>query len=343
MKGRRWPALDGLRGVAILLVFAFHLPFKTFLAGSYGVVLFFVISGFLITTILLREVDANGRVDFGGFYTRRAQRLLPALGLVIIGHLILQITVLGQPGEWWGRTWPVLAYVANYAAMAGNNLVHMSHTWSLAIEEHFYLVWPAILVAIPSRWRWRTTAALASAFLAWRLGLLWAGASDLRVYFGTDTNAYAPLIGCALAVAHHEGRLRKAGKNVAALATACLLAAASMPLDFHDRRLMWGAPAFALLSAVAIYGAVTAPAPLLELPLIRWFGKISYGLYLWHYMLISLPWERWPIPPALGMVGLPILIAWASWTYVEEPILHRRKRIRALATAPEPLPTPATP
>ncbi|MGA7271868.1 MAG: acyltransferase, partial [Acidimicrobiia bacterium] len=223
MNGRRWPALDGLRGVAILLVFAFHLPFKTFLAGSYGVVLFFVISGFLITTILLREVDANGRVDFGGFYARRAQRLLPALGLVIVGHLILQITVLGQPDQWWGRTWPVLAYVANYAAMAGNNLVHMSHTWSLAIEEHFYLVWPAILVAIPARWRWRTTATLALGFLAWRLGLLWAGASDLRVYFGTDANAYAPLIGCALAVAHHEGRLRMAGKNVTALATACLL------------------------------------------------------------------------------------------------------------------------
>lgn len=95
-----WLALDGLRGVAILLVFGFHLPFGPFRTGSYGVILFFVLSGFLITTVRLRELDKNNTVNLWRFYGRRARRLFPALVVVVVAYLVLQVTILGEPGQW---------------------------------------------------------------------------------------------------------------------------------------------------------------------------------------------------------------------------------------------------
>jgi peptidoglycan/LPS O-acetylase OafA/YrhL len=295
-----------------------------FRAGSFGVVLFFVLSGFLITTVLLRELDRSAAVRLGGFYFRRAKRLIPALLVVVLAHLLLQLTVLGEPEHWWERTWPVLAYVSNFTVAGGQDLVHMSHTWSLAIEEHFYLVWPVLLMLTPRRFRFRLAATLAGSFAVWRVVLLAAGADNLRVFFSTDTNAFAPLLGCALAIAYHEGRLPTPSANMSALATAALLAAASIPLDFTDRRLLWGSIPFAALAAVAIYAAIDRPATWLENRVLRWFGMISYGLYLWHFMLISLPWERLPMPPMVGMVGAPIAMAWLSWRFVEAPILRHK-------------------
>lgn len=328
--GSRWPALDGLRGVAILLVFAFHLPLQIFRAGSYGVILFFVLSGFLITTILLRELDSNGSMAFRRFYARRARRLLPALLLVIIGHLVLQLTVLDEPERWWDRTWPVLAYVSNFSAAAGVNLVHMAHTWSLAIEEHFYLLWPAILLLLPRRHRFLVVSGLAAGFMTWRVALLVAGAPDIRVFFATDANAFAPLLGCALAIGLHEKRIAAPSSNVSALSIAALIAAACLPVDFADRRLLWGALPIGLISAVAIHAAVNRPTTWLENRVLGWFGTISYGLYLWHYLLISLPWERLPLPPLLGMAATPIAVAWLSWRFVEAPLLRRKPRVPIL-------------
>lgn len=343
LSGPRWLALDGLRGIAILLVFAFHLPLQIFRAGSYGVILFFVLSGFLITTILLRELDDTGSVNLRRFYARRARRLIPALLLVIVGYLVLELTVLDEPNRWWERTWPVLAYVSNYSAVAGVNLVHLAHTWSLAIEEHFYLLWPAILVLLlPRRRRFQIAAGLAVGFMLWRLGLLATGARDARVYFATDTNVFAPLLGCALAIGFHEKRLPalSSNSNVSALSTAALIAVANLPVDFTDRRLLWGAVPIGLLGVVAIHAALQRPSAWLENRVLRWFGTISYGLYLWHYMLISLPWERLPLPPLLGMTATPIALAWLSWKFVEAPLLHRRQTTRRSAPV---VPAPTQP
>lgn len=324
-----WPALDGLRGLAILLVFAFHLPFGPFGAGSYGVILFFVLSGFLITTILLRELDEKGSVSLRRFYARRARRLFPALLVVVVAHLLLQLTVLGEPERWWDRSWPVLAYVSNFASMAGAQLVHMAHTWSLAIEEHFYLLWPVTLLAMPRRWRFTATCALATAFVMWRLAILLTGVPHDRIYFGTDTNVFAPLLGCVLAVGFHEKRIPAPTRNVSALATAALILAACIPWHYYDRRLLHGTVPVAILATVAIYAALFRPASWLENPVLRWFGKISYGLYLWHYMLISLPWEQLPLPPLVAMIASPIVAAWMSWRFVEAPLLGSRPGIRA--------------
>ena len=333
-----WPALDGLRGLAILLVFGFHLPIVPFDAGSYGVILFFVLSGFLITTILLRELDKNPTINFRRFYGRRARRLFPALLIVVLAHLFLQLTILGEPDQWWARSWPVLAYVSNYVQVGGAQLVHMAHTWSLAIEEHFYLLWPALLVVIPRKWRFQITAALVVAFAAWRLTLLVTGAPHDRIYFATDTNAFAPLLGCLLAIGVHENRIPAPTRNVSALSVGALILAASIPWHYYDRRLLYGTLLVGLLSAIAIHAALFKPATWLENRALRWFGKISYGLYLWHYMMISLPWERLlPLPPLLPMIAAPIALAAMSWHFVEAPILHKGSRTRPVAIKEAPL------
>ena len=331
-----WPALDGLRGLAILLVFGFHLPFGPFRSGSYGVILFFVLSGFLITTILLRELDKNKAVDLRRFYGRRARRLFPSLVVVVVAHLILQLTILGEPEEWWGRSWPVLAYVSNYVQIAGTQLLHMSHTWSLAIEEHFYLLWPVTLLIIPRRWRFRVTIALVVAFVAWRFQYLVTGATHDRIYFATDTNAFAPLLGCALAIAIHENRIPKPTRNVSTLSTVALVLVACIPWHYYDRRLLYLTLPVAGLAAVAIYGALFRPAEWLQNPVLRWFGKISYGLYLWHYMMISLPWEQLvPVPPFVPMIAAPIVLAGLSWRFIEAPFLGRRPAGESTAAVQE--------
>ena len=320
-----WPGLDGLRGLAILMVFGFHLPIGAFRAGSYGVIVFFVLSGFLITTILLRELDAHDRIDLRRFFLRRARRLFPALIVVVAAHLVLQFTILGEPEHWWERSWPVLAYVSNYVQSAGAQLVHMAHTWSLAIEEHFYLLWPVTLIVLPRRWRFPVTCALFVAFAAWRLSLLTGGAPHDRIYFATDTNAFAPLLGCALAIGVHEKRIPVASSNVCSLSTAALLLAACIPWHYYDRRLLYFAVPISVLAATAVYGAVSGPPDWLHHPVLVWFGTISYGLYLWHYMMISLPWENLrPVPPLFSMIMAPIALAWLSWHFIEAPLIRRR-------------------
>ncbi|MEX0667812.1 MAG: acyltransferase [Acidimicrobiia bacterium] len=338
-----WPALDGLRGLAILLVFGFHLPFGPFRAGSYGVILFFVLSGFLITTILLRELDRTTRVNLRRFYGRRARRLFPALVVVVVAHLILQLTILGEPEQWWGRSWPVLAYVSNYVQVGGAQLLHMAHTWSLAIEEHFYFLWPALLLVIPRRWRFPATVALVVAFAAWRLKYLATGAPHDRIYFATDTNAFAPLLGCALAIGIHENRIPAPTRNVSALSTAALVLAACIPWHYYDRRLLYGTIPVAVLAMVAIHGALFRPALWLENPVLRWFGKVSYGLYLWHYMMISLPWDRLlPVPSIVPMIAAPIVLAGMSWRFVEAPLLGRRPAVRPSVVVQERVDSPAS-
>jgi peptidoglycan/LPS O-acetylase OafA/YrhL len=322
----RWPALDGLRGVAILLVFAFHLPLNVFRSGGYGVIVFFVLSGFLITTILLKQRERGDRPHLRWFYGRRAVRLLPALSLAAVGYLILHLTVFGEPERWWSQTWPALFYVSNYVLEGGGDLLHLTHTWSLAIEEHFYLIWPLALIAIPTRRRFAAAWAIALAFAAWRLGLLLVEADVRRVYYLTDTNAFAPLLGCALAISHHQGRLRAIGRNASALALAGLLVFSMLPWDSADRRLLYLAVPVALLAAVAIWSALETPVSWLENRLLRWFGRISYGLYLWHAILIPLPWQDLGIAPLIPMVGVPIAVASASFYLLEAPLLAKWRR-----------------
>jgi peptidoglycan/LPS O-acetylase OafA/YrhL len=318
----RWPALDGLRGLAILLVFAFHLPLDVFRTGSFGVIIFFVLSGFLITTILLRELDSTGRIGLRWFYGRRAARLLPALGILVLGHLIIQI-ILGDADRWWERTWPVLLYLSNVVVLEGVDLGLVGHTWSLAIEEHFYLLWPLALLAIPNRWRFSAGWGIATLASSWRLALLSAGEDNVRVFFASDTNAFAPLVGCAIAISVHEKRLNRLSRRACGMAVAALVILSTLPWQFTDRRLLYLALPVALLSAVAIWASLETPIPWLEHPILRWIGRISYGLYLWHFVLTSLPWDRWSVPAVPSMIFGSFVLATVSFYLVEQPFLLR--------------------
>src|SRR4051794_6026981 len=200
------PALDGLRGVAVALVVSFH--FWAFPSGGWlGVELFFVLSGFLITTLLLEEHDSLGTIRLLAFYTRRARRLLPALLVLLAAYSAIDVARGGQALGVVARfgLYGANVYEAFWPGAAGR-LVGLNHLWSLAQEEQFYLLWPAALLAVK---RVRNPAALltilAAALMAYRAGLLVAGASEVRVFYAPDTNMSGLVLGSALAFQRRTG------------------------------------------------------------------------------------------------------------------------------------------
>lgn len=303
---QRVPALDGLRAVAIVMVIGYHVDRRLVPAGSWGVVLFFVLSGYLITRLLVAETDREGRVDIRRFYLRRAARLLPALMVVCLALLAI--------GTAWSQVIPALGYYSNYARVAGVEMGALTHTWSLAVEEHFYLVWPLLIGAVPARLRIRAVALLAVAAVAWRviaIGVM----SPAWVYNATDTNAAALLVGCYLGVAGLQPWPR------ARWAVPALLALMFLPIfGAPGAGFAWGGFVAIALGVAAIQHAMSRPR-WLETPALVWLGQISYGLYLWHYLYLR---TDLPVPTALV---LSVATAAASWYLVETPIRKLRQRL----------------
>ncbi len=347
------PALDGLRAVAVLAVMLYHAGVGAVRGGYLGVDLFFVLSGFLITTLLLGEHATTGRIDVASFWLRRARRLLPALVLVVAWAIVYArwigpgvgvradaVATLAYVANWWEIT-EETSYFAGFDA-AGP----LMHTWSLAIEEQWYLLWPLVV------WAWlgfagprrRRAAAIVIATLtlasATAMSLL-AGASDpSRAYYGTDTRAQTLLVGALLAVvlgpSGRVGPIEPAHRRGIALAGGVAVAGflAMTALVGDNERWMYhgGFLAAAVLSAVAILGVRTAPTALAARALgarpFAAIGRISYGLYLWH----------WPVylvvePGRVGVDGWALLalrlavtfaMAWASYRAVEMPIRSAR-------------------
>ncbi len=200
------PALDGMRGVAVLVVVGLHM-YVPFLAGGYlGVDIFFVLSGFLITSLLLEEWRRSGRISFRDFYLRRALRLLPALFAFL---LILQAYILlrMRGDEFWQMekaSLAVLAYFGNWAKAYGVDLRALNHMWSLAVEEQFYFVWPVIfllLLRIRRNPSWIVYALiLAIGGIALRRAFMSGHVTEARIYNGSDTRFDELLTGCVLAV-----------------------------------------------------------------------------------------------------------------------------------------------
>ncbi|MDG2112598.1 MAG: acyltransferase [Actinomycetota bacterium] len=188
----RNPALDGLRAMAMLMVVGYHIDNTVVPAGHWGVTLFFVLSGYLITGSLCAEMDRTGRIDLRSFYLKRGLRLVPALLAVCVVMLAL--------GAGWSRVVPAIGFNANYARIEGVDLGRLTHTWFIAVIIHFYLLWPIVIGAIPARHRRRIIGVLTVAAIVWRavaIGIMSPG----WVYNATDTNAAALLVGCCLAVA----------------------------------------------------------------------------------------------------------------------------------------------
>jgi len=303
----RIPALDGLRALAIAMVVGYHVDNRLVPAGFWGVLLFFALSGYLITRLLCAEVDRDHRVDVRSFYLKRGLRLLPALIVVCL--------VLVLVGTDWSGVIPTLGYYANYARVAGADIGQLTHTWSLAVEEHFYLLWPLVIGAVPTRQRRRVVGLLAGVAIVWRVVAIQV-MSPGWVYNATDTNAAALLAGCYLAVVRPRP-WRWTGWSVPAL-----LALMFLPVFGEEGpAFLWGGFVAIALGVVAIQHAITRPA-WLEGPVLVWLGQISYGLYLWHYVFVrsdSIP--KWIALP------LTVVVAAASWYLVEEPIRRLRERL----------------
>ena len=349
------PALDGIRGLAVVAVLASHTGVVG--GGFLGVDLFFVLSGFLITSLLAEEHAATGRISFAAFYRRRALRLLPALSLLLVFSTVYALTVAppAQSAVTLRGVGSSLVYASNLqiAAHGPYALGMLGHTWSLSVEEQFYIVWPALLLGMlawlgPRRALLPCIGALL-AVTAWRTVLYLHGADPGAIFVGSLTHADGLLAGSVLALARAGGvRVPRLGRRSLQCAAACgAVAIAVMMLAFGSRAdmLPWGYTAVALCGAAAVAWAVESRAPRNPLtwrPL-RAAGRWSYAIYLWNPVAISvvgLGWSHGTPPPwvQLPLAGvITVAVAAASYRYVERPFLRMRRAVRRDQPAPVPL------
>ncbi|MDP9986414.1 acyltransferase [Arthrobacter sp. FW306-05-C] len=368
-------ALDGLRTVAVAGVFFFHTATEATPGGSIGVDVFFTLSGFVITLLIMKERLATGRLHLGIFYGKRLARLWPAL--LVLCAVILAGGFLFPASGWGGQAGfvlPAAAYVMNLAhfGMFGDSIAGetLGPTWTLAVEEQFYLVWPLLLLVMLRFLKVRSaavaTVALAAAFVLNRFLLVNAGEPLDRIYNGPDTRADELLIGCALALlftaVRHGSRLHagllSASRWAAPLAGVALVAALFL-LKEPDTPGTWfnvfwtaGPAALALLSAVLIGSLVLQPAGFLSRILSHpWLARpgrdMSYGMYLWHlpvYLLLM------PLIPELPLrivltAALTVLLAFASFRWVERPLrrwANKRLEPAVVPSTTEPSKTPVS-
>lgn len=337
----RISGLDGVRAVAVLAVVLAHLggPFGN--GGYIGVELFFVLSGFLITRLLLVEIDTAGTVDFLAFYARRALRLLPALVAVLA---LLTVLALAAPDK-FGDDHPFLAilsalfYVSNWYRISADGIGLLNHTWSLAIEEQFYLVWPPLLLLLTrgrsTAWRGRLIGLLCTLIVAiffWRMWLNGRVDGFDRIYAGSDTRGDALLFGCLLALVVQDRieRLRSvaaAAVFLIASATYCLLVLRPIqsPFTYWHGVSFSAALCFLIVSGVAL-NVVPWVTRLLDLPPAAWIGRRSYGIYLWHYPILVLLVDEFGDALWIRAVGvaLSFVVAGLSYRYIESPFLQMK-------------------
>lgn len=335
------PCLDGMRGIAVLVVVGLHM-YVPFLAGGYlGVDIFFVLSGFLITSLLLEEWRRSGQISFRDFYLRRALRLLPALFAFL---LILQVyTLLRMRGnDFWQMEkaiLAVLAYFGNWAKAYGVDLRALNHMWWLAVEEQFYFVWPVIfllMLRVRRNPSWIVYAlAFAIAGIALRRALMCGHVPEARIYNGSDTRFDELLTGCLLAVGLELGIIRgfRALRYLVVPSVLLMLWLFARPLG-PDSMARWGWVVVESSVGLIVLFLVTQSGTLfhraLEAGWLVWVGRISYGLYLWHAPIASkVGWWRAPEPLRMaGTLALALLVSGASYRWIEKPFLRRKAKLQ---------------
>ncbi len=359
-KSRYMPGIDGLRALAVLAVIAYHLHPGWVPGGLLGVGIFFVLSGYLITDLLIAEWRREGRLNLKSFWLRRFRRLLPAM-LVLLTAVAVWIWMIDRSRlpALQGDFLAALTYVSNWWLVYREVSYFESfgppsplgHFWSLAVEEQFYLLWPLLLalgLRLQLRRGWLAGVMLVGAAAsAAAMALLYEpGADPSRIYYGTDTRAFGLLIGAALAVVWPSGKL-SAGTSVRIrrivdwAGTAGLFAVLLMIVQSsqYDAFLYQGGFVLLSLAAAVTVAALVHPSGQLGRILgwhpLRWLGVRSYGIYLWHYPVIILT------SPASGSDGISLVraalqltatigLAALSWKFVEEPI--RRGGMKAWGT-----------
>ncbi len=352
------PALDGWRGVSILLVLAAHAGMGPLVPGGLGVTIFFFVSGLLITGQLLNEHRLRGRIDLARFYKRRALRLLPAsTAFVVIAGLVF----IACGGVMRVAAWPAaLLYGANYAQLTSHafdtNISGLVHPfvilWSLAIEEQFYLVWPVLLLIL-ARLGGRTALLVGLTVcilgcLAWRChlapiceasrGLACGPHGNDWISKSTDTRADSLAFGAfaAVLIRTQAGWALTAARSPAVIASAfvLLVTCAIRNEEFRDtgRYTLQGAALLVLVPASLQPGLLAA---LLSRPLPMAIGRLSYGLYLWHWLALMVAGRMAPDGPAFDaiFVCLTLAFTFACWFGIERPMVALRRRAGSEATA----------
>lgn len=349
------PALDGLRTIAVVLVILYHLGVPGFSTGLLGVAVFFTLSGYLITTNLVRAKLTKDSFQLKTFWVRRFRRLLPAVITTLIAVLLL--TVAFDSGSLKDRFFEALSalfYVNNWhTIMAGQSyfdsfagLGPLDHMWSLSIEEQFYLAWPLILAAFFLVLRARrliimATLVLATASFGWMWHLASVGADSTRIYEGTDTRAGGLLLGAALAIwlayRRHENRDAVASRPLSMLFGAVGLGSIiALSTATQGNKLFLYQGGLILISVATVLAIVSALnqqgmwSKLLGVAPMRWIGERSYGIYLWHLPVIAFMPKTWlpntaqttgtAVWGSIAVMAISVILAAISWSLLEDPI-----------------------
>jgi peptidoglycan/LPS O-acetylase OafA/YrhL len=354
---RYMPGLDGLRAVAVLAVVAYHLGFSWAPGGLLGVGVFFTLSGYLITDLLLTRIARQGG-DLKGFWLARARRLLPAL-FVMLAVVVVWVAVIGprQPPEFGRAVGAAVLYVSNWQLIVAQVSYFarfgppspLGHLWSLGVEEQFYILWPLLLLAaarwIPERHRrsglrprLAGVALLLACASAVEMALLYRPSLDeSRIYFGTDTRAFELLAGAALAAMWPSAKLRAdikpgARRALDGIGLVGLVGIVGLIWRTNEYSAFLYRGGFVLLTVatVLVVAALAHPAcrlgRVLGLAPLRWVGVRSYGIYLWHFPIVVLTTpagargiDLWRDAAQLAAT---LSVAALSWRFVEEPIRH---------------------
>ncbi|WP_435018127.1 acyltransferase family protein [Tundrisphaera sp. TA3] len=343
------PSLDGIRAVAFLMVFVGHAGWGHIVPGGLGVTIFFFLSGYLITTLMRREADRSGTVSLKHFYARRCLRIFPPFYLVL--GVSTLATVLFAPADF--RPLATLAQAFQltnyYLILFGREGIPLGLVvaWSLAVEEHFYLLFPPLYLGL-RKWLSRraqamTLLALCGAILAWRCLLVYGfGAGETRTYEGTDTRADSILFGCILALQGNPvldpPRYGLGGRRSGRLLFVGGLLALLFSLVVRD-------PRFRETFRYSIQGLALIPifdaairhpdAPLFRALNFRWvrfLGVLSYSLYLLHFSILILVGAFTPLPKvatAVVSLALSLVLSYAIFVLIEQPFARMRKSFRS--------------
>jgi len=356
---RRLPGLDGLRGIAVLAVIIYHADVSLLVGGFLGVDVFFVLSGFLITSLLIEELTRTNKVDRAQFYMRRIRRLMPALFLVLFfsilvsGLFVLDAAYHVRRDLPWAITfvlnWSYLFFEQSYFVNISRPPL-LQHLWSLSVEEQFYVIWPIMLVGLyklkigkisPRIKIFTASAILALASTAWMIHLSITNGFPIpndpsRVYFGTDTHAMGLLVGCAAAALWRSERLnqRLTPDRATAMNALGLLSISGLLYFFvfvSELNEFLYRGGFLVLSILTATLVMLAAHPglkfgaLLGNPILKWFGDRSYGIYLWHWPIFVLMRSgidiQWPDSIAFTIkIAIVLAVANLSYRFVEMPI-----------------------
>jgi peptidoglycan/LPS O-acetylase OafA/YrhL len=335
------PALDGLRGLAVVGVVLVHAGFSWAIGGFLGVSTFFTLSGFLITSLLLDEESSTGRIDLLAFWGRRARRLLPAALLTLLGVSALASTLATpeQLASLRGDVLAALGYVANWRfILAGQSYGDLFaapspvlHFWSLAIEEQLYVVFPVLVLVVGRRRLAPVVAALIAGSVALSFLVYTPGGSTNAAYYGTGVRAGELLVGALLAVlVMSRPRIGGSGITRAAGPVALVVLLWLWATTRQDTTWLYrgGFVVHASLSALVVL-ACLSPGPVravLSVAPLRALGRISYGVYLYHW-----PVFVWYHGPLVAKLGLTLALAVTSYVVVEQPVRERRWRVPLVA------------